>query len=672
MLASVSGCTLTTVAAAQTATRNATPSPAPSDAPVPTDAQAPAASAETTASSTEQAAATTDQANSSNTDIVVTGSRIARTGMTAPTPITVFSEKQLVQAAPSTVSEALRTLPALANTSGPQRNPGTISGGQSFLDLRSLGASRTLTLVNGQRFATSPLTGSVDVNLIPAALIQRVEIVTGGASAAYGSDAVAGVVNFILDTDYSGVKADGYYGFSQVGENREVKFQAAAGSNFADGRGHFVVAGEYFDNGGARPEKRDWSTRGNNFIVGQNGGLVVSSDVRTVGTFGGLIQMGNGGTAAANASFAGIQFLPGGATAPYSFGSYRSGELQIGGDGINTELIQDITRPLTRKNIYGRAEYELLPGTKVYAEALYGQSKSDYVNSYNRNRFGNQLTIRTDNAYLPQLLKNQAAAAGVTSFTVLRYSREGGFVHTDNDAKTQRYNVGINGKIGSAWKWDAYYQHAFAKQNTDIENDQNATRYNLAADAVVNPATRQIVCRSTLTNPTNGCVPLNIFGEGSPSTAALAYVLGTSSAVSRLKQDVAAANLSGKVIDGWAGPISLAVGGEWRRERASVESDPQSIAGQYLFGNPQPWTGGYSAKEAYAETVVPLLRDLSFAKNLELNAAGRVTDYSTSGTIWSWKAGLSYTPFDGLRLRGTRSRDIRAPNSSELFNRGRT
>lgn len=611
------------------------------------------------------------EASASITDIVVTGSRIARTGMTAPTPVTIFSEKELVQAAPSTVSEALRTLPALTNTSGPQRNPGTISGGQSFLDLRSLGPSRTLTLVNGQRFATSPLTGSVDVNLIPAALIQRVEIVTGGASAAYGSDAVTGVVNFILDTRYSGVKADGYYGFSQVGDNREVKLQVAAGSDFAEGRGHIVIAGEYFDNAGARPEKRDWSTRGNNFIVGPSGGLIVASNVRTLGTYGGLIQNGNGGSAAANASFAGIQFLPGGTPAPYSFGSYRNGELQIGGDGINTELIQDITRPLTRKNAYGRVEFEVLPDTKVYAEALYGQGKSDYVNSYNRNRFGNQLTIRTDNAYLPQSLRTQAAAAGVTSFTVLRYSQEGGFVHTVNDAATQRYNVGANGKLGG-WKWDVYYQHAFAKQSTDILNDQNATRYSLAVDAVVNPANGQIVCRSTLTNPTNGCVPLNIFGEGSPSPAALAYAIGASQAVSRLTQDVTAANISGNLLDGWAGPISLAAGAEWRRERASVTSDPLSIAGQYLFGNPQPWSGGYSAKEAYAEIVVPLLRDVPMAEDLELNVAGRLTGYSTSGKIWSWKAGLSYTPFAGLRLRATRSRDIRAPNSSELFNKGRT
>lgn len=625
-----------------------------------------------TAVAPAQAEAAPAEEAASTASIVVTGSRIARTGFNTPTPVTALSEQQLVQSAPSTVTEALRTLPALVNTSGPQRNSGTVNGGQSFLDLRSLGPSRTLTLLDGKRFVTSALSGSVDANLIPSALIQRVEVVTGGASAAYGSDAVAGVVNFILDKNYKGMKLDGYYGISQRGDNREFKVTGAVGSDFADGRGHIVVAGEYFDNNGVRPEDRKWSSQGRTFIGGPAGGpkQISASNVRTLGTNGGMILTGNGGSAAANAALAGIQFRPDGSTAPYSFGTYRSGALQIGGDGIDSALIQQLARPLTRKNVFAHASFEVSPSIKLFAEGLYGESSTDYVNAYNRHQFGNPLTIRADNAYLPAAIRTQMAATGVTSLTFLRHSRERGFVHTENDATTQRYLAGAEGKIGS-WKWDAYYQHGQSKQVTDILNVEDVPHFTAAIDAVVNPANGQIVCRSSLANPTNGCVPFNPFGENRASNAALDYALGTSHSVSKLKQDVVAVNASGKLLEGWAGPISLAIGAEYRKERARVTADDRSIAGAFLFGNPQPWTGAFSVKEAYVETVVPLLANQSFAKNLELNAAARVTDYSTSGSITSWKVGLSYTPFDGLRFRGTRSRDIRAPNMSELFNAGR-
>lgn len=623
---------------------------------------------------TPQAATATnagDGATGAVTDIVVTGSRVARPGLTSPTPVTALSNDQLVKASPSTVTEALRTLPALVNTAGPQRNSGTTNGGQSFLDLRSLGPSRTLTLLNGQRFVAGSLNGSVDVNLIPSALIQRVDIVTGGASAAYGSDAVAGVVNFILDTKFQGAKLDGYYGVSQRGDNLELKLAGAYGFSFADDRGHLVVSGEYFRNKGVRPEDRKWSSQGHNYINGPAGGptLIEAYDVRTIGTYGGMILTGNGGTAAQNASLAGIQFTPSGTAAPYSFGNYRTSTQQIGGDGVDTELVQDLVRPLDRKSFYGHGEYDLTDNVTVFGEALWGNSESKYVTSLNRNQVGNVLTIRPDNAYLPASVK-ALIPAGVTSLTFLRHSPERGFVYSDNEVTTQRYVGGARGKIG-AFKWDGYFQHGRTKVDTDILNVNNVTNLALAIDAVVSPTTGQIVCRSTLTNPTNGCVPINLFGVGAPSAAALDYTRGTSHSTSNLTEDEGQLNISGPIFEGWAGPVSVAVGGEWRQEKAVTTVDALSLAGAYLFGNPQPWSGKYNVKEGYAEIVFPLLRNVSFAKSLELNAAGRVTDYSTSGTIPSWKVGLSYVPVDGLRFRVTRSRDIRAPNVSELFSAGR-
>ena len=192
-----------------------------------------------------------------NGDVVVTGSRIARAGFSAPTPVTVLGTDQLAKAAPSTLAESLRQLPSLTNTSGPQRNSGTTQGGQSFLNLRSLGPSRTLTLLDGRRFVATNLTGSVDVNILPAGIVQRVEVVTGGASAAYGSDAVAGVVNFILDKEFTGLKGELNYGFADEGDDQQVRATLSAGHSFADGKGHLLVSGDYFSSqgvpGGDRP-----------------------------------------------------------------------------------------------------------------------------------------------------------------------------------------------------------------------------------------------------------------------------------------------------------------------------------------------------------------------------------------------------------------------------------
>lgn len=525
-------------------------------------------------------------------------------------------------------------------------------------------------LLDGRRFVTSALTGSVDSNLIPSALIDRVEIVTGGASAAYGSDAVAGVVNFILNKKFTGVKLDTQYGITDKSDNEEFKVSGAVGTKFADDRGHIVVAGEYFNTKGVLPQNRDWSTKAYNFINGPAGGptRILSANVLTVGTFGGMILNGNGGSAAANAAIGGIQFLPGGVSAPYSFGSYRSGAQQIGGDGVNSELYQQLARPLKRKNVFARAEFEVTPSIKLFAEGQYGTSFTDYVNGTNRNQIGNTLTIKRDNAYLPANILSQMIAGNITTLTFVRHTRERGYVHTQNEASTSRAVVGAEGLLGD-WKWDLYYQHGHSKQHNDILNMMNVPKMNLAVDAVVSNG--QIVCRSTLTAATNGCVPFNVFGVGAPSEAAMDYVFGTSTSDSTLNEDNVAANFSGNLLQGWAGPISVAFGGEYRKDKARVTADAESLKSAWLFGNPQPWSGEVSVKEGYIETDVPLLADKTLFEKLDFNAAYRLTDYSTSGSIIAWKAGLSWIPVDGLRFRATRSRDIRAPNVNELFSAGR-
>lgn len=642
----------------------------------------PAAAAEPQAADTDQAAES-DTANPDTKDaeITVTGSRIARAGFTAPTPVTVIDVESLTKAAPSTLAEALRELPSLTNTSGPQRNSGTANGGQSFLNLRSLGATRTLTLLDTRRVVATNLTGSVDVNIMPSGIIQRVEVVTGGASAAYGSDAVAGVVNFIIDKKFTGLKGELNKGISQYGDNEESRATLSGGVEFAGGRGHILASAEYFKNEGVPGGERDWARQGvaliNNPAAPPT--FLVKNNVLTVGTYGGLITTGTGGTAANNALFKGIQFLPGGIAAPYDFGTWTTSTQQIGGDGVASERVQEINRPLERGSAYGRVSFDASDSITLSADVMYGRSVSDVVNSFNRRQTANPLNLKADNAFLPAALRTQMAAAGVTGFTFLRFSREGGMVYTHVDSATLRSSIGADGKIGSL-KWNLYYQYGRTTQNNEVRHDEITANMNLASDAVFVTAANagtsglavgSIVCRSTLTAPTNGCVPFNVFGEGSPSAAALAYTRGTSRSDAVLRQDVFAGSLAGPLLDGWAGPISFATGAEYRKESVVLTTDALSPTGAFLFGNPNPWSGDINVKEGFAELVVPLLKDAPLVRDLELNAAGRMTDYSTSGTVKTWKVGVSWKLFDDLRLRGTRSRDIRAPNLSELFQAGR-
>ena len=640
-------------------------------------AQVSPATAETD-QTTEDAAAV--DPTDSGQDIVVTGSRVSRPGYTAPTPVTSLSSGELTKSSPSTIADALRTLPALTNTSGTQRNSGSAGGGQSFLNLRGLGATRTLTLVDGRRFVSTNITGSVDANLIPSALVERVDIVTGGASAAYGSDAVAGVVNFVIDTRFKGLKGSAQYGISSEGDNREFVATLTGGTRFADDRGRIVVSGEYFRNDGIAGDARRWARSGYQVITrpGAAGTAadptqILAANVRLVSSYGGLILNGNGGTAAANASFRGITFNPDGSPRAFDFGTLTSTGTQVGGDGIDNGIIQQINRPLERKAVFGHATFDVTPEWNVFVQASYGDVHSDYINGPNvHNSSAAQtafITIQRDNAFLPQAVRDQMLARGVTSLTMTRWDLEDGKTHTDNRNKTTRVVGGFAGKIGS-WSLDGYYQWGQNLNTNIVKTTNRIGNFTRAVDSV-RTASGAVVCRSTLTDPTNGCVPFNPFGVGAPSQAALAYVNGDSPAYIRTTQQAAAVNLSGEPFATWAGPVSLAVGAEYRRETARVRSDALSVQNGYKIGNQQPWSGDYDIREFYAETVVPLARDMTLLNLLEVNGAVRRTDYSTSGAVTTWKGGVTYKPVDDLRLRLTRSRDIRAPNLNELFSRGR-
>jgi len=616
-------------------------------------------------------------------EVVVTGSRIQRVGtFTSPTPVTTTAREELEAAAPSTLAAGLQTLPSVNVGGGPTAGGGTANGGQNFLSLRGLGSDRTLTLVDGRRFTPSNNAGGVDSNLIPSGIVERVDIVTGGASAAYGSDAVAGVINFILMKNFDGLKIDGHYGQSEHSDNKEVKAALTYGRKLFDGRGNTMIGLEYFDNKGVDGDARGFRREASNIIpnLGGTPTSIAARDIRTPFTQGGLIVTGAGGSAANNAAFQGIQFGPGGVTQPYNYGMVVSDRgitsgFQSGGDGFRVSTGQEIVRPLRRFTAYSRSDFDITESVNAFVEASYGYTRSLLKNSPTTHT----LTIQRDNAFLarsaPQLVA-QMTAMNVPRLTLNRLTlEEDRHTATLNLNMTTRVLAGLQGDI-AGWKWQATVQQGVNRNKSHVENNLVTARMGFAADAVVNPANGAIVCRATLPGATfnaaaAGCTPFNPFGENAPSAEALQYVFGELTSLARTEMKGVEASISGEVFDLPAGAVAVAFGGEYRRDESKLSVDPISQAGGYRLVNAQAFRGRSNTKEVFAEADVPLLRDAPLVEDLRLNLAARYTDYSFSGGVETWKVGLNWAVTSDLRLRATKSRDIRAPNLTELYATGR-
>jgi outer membrane receptor protein involved in Fe transport len=616
--------------------------------------------------------------NDSGGDIIVTGSRL-RTGFAAPTPVTVTSSEQLRDASPGLISDALNQLPAFKNSSrSATAGPSSLRGnGAALLNLRGLEPQRTLVLLDGRRVVSSSAGGSPDVNLFPQDLVSRVEVVTGGASAVYGSDAVAGVVNFILDKDFTGLRLRGQSGISTYGDGGSRQVSATGGLSFADGRGHVIATTEYFTQDEIKPiNDRDWSQQGYAIIANPNGppSRLIAPTRASNSALGGLIVGG---------PLAGIQFLSGGVSAPFRLGTAVTGTTMIGGDGPITQT--GLAAGLERWSNFGRVSFDVSPELSVFTEGAYAKSTSAYDIVANSATGALAYTIFSDNAFLPADIKARMQAAGVTSFRLARTNSDAPFIRADSTSKTYRAAGGFTYNVTPDLSFDGYFSHGTNKYTVLTSNDPVYRRRYASADAVFNPATNQIVCRSTLLGFDPGCVPTNLFGPGSPSQESIDYVLQTAHQFLTLKQDVASLIARGSPFSTGAGKVSIAAGFEYRKEKASQTSDeiastaisadglrgiPAGVVGQvggYQLSSNQPFTGSYDVKEGFLEVDAPLLADVGFFHLLSLNGAIRYIDYSTVGGLTTWKVGAVWEPFADLRFRGTRSRDIRAANVSELF-----
>ena len=649
-------------------------------------------------------------------EVIVTGSRVA-SGANAPTPVTAVTPEMINQIELPNIADALIQLPALRTSTTANRGGqgGTVG---SNLILRGLGQLRTLTLVNGQRFVPTMQFGlstgsqAVNVESIPQGLIKRVDVVTGGASAAYGSDAVAGVVNFVLDKDFKGFKAEVTTGQTQRNDGRNYAAEMSAGTAFAGGRGHILADLEYARDEGVPIDplglqgSRDWNSDArtigsesvggvrslitgarfwqyplNGLVDGCLTGGTISNGVVTGGTQKGLTACPVYGLGFDNAGLT---------THAYDFGvrtSATTSRFAVGGEGSQPGPQGVIDSPSTRHMIYGRVSYDLTSKTNVYFDLLDHDTKVSTTAGHATPQFVDTsriygFEIAQDNPYLPASLLTQMQTNNVSAINlskIFNYNVEQGF-----QAHTSRYSAGLKHDFNDNWSADAYYTYGKINSTmtlTNFTNDNhlyNALHAIRATTAGSSWAAGDIVCASTVAGTRDGCITWNPFGRTALTAAQQAYINPTDYYFSTNTQEVAEATVKGSAFNLPAGPVDVAFGGGYRAEAVSRTSDSlgqtlvpnafnAKILGSLVYLNNPAIAGSTHLWETFGEAEVPLLKGMPLAQSLAANFALRYTDYSNGGGVTTWKAGLTYVPVDGVRIRGALSRDVRAPNLVELF-----
>lgn len=614
-------------------------------------------------------------------EVTVTGSRVITSNANSPTPIMGISTSQLQAADPGTLAQSVNLLPVFSGSRGLSSNPGVgdtaVQGGNGVADvlnLRNLGAQRTLILFDGQRVPPTLATGIVDIDMIPQALIQRVDVVTGGASAVYGSDAVSGVVNFITNKHFNGLTVNTQYSISQYDDDKTPDFSVVAGTGLFDGRGHIEGSYEFRDDPGIpyrsdRPWDDLYSVEGAGTAANP---YRLDSDVHLDGyPFGGLIT---------NGVLKGQTFAANGVLSPFENGlATGTACCQIGGGGGYED--GSLSASLRSQQLFGRMDYDFtdnLHGHVVAAADLKGNE--DYTTYAQLSK----VTLSADNAFLPAAYQQELAAAGQSTFDLSELMsdapREEGVVQSDQ----YYFNTGLDGDLGK-YRWAASYNYGLSRMETTAMNDVNEQNLAAALDAVVDPSTGKTVCAASLTDPAaySSCAPLDVFGPTAASRAAINYVLGDVNFDNYTRESDVNGQLTGAPFSTWAGPVNMALSAEWRRESYSADSNgsPSDYANcTDLTYNCTPgvttdWSQTFAGTNTVSESVAegaiefdaPLLENLPLVKSLDLNGAARYTSYQTVGDYVTWKIGLNWRVNGQFRIRATESRDIRAPTLFDLY-----
>ncbi|TIX48829.1 TonB-dependent receptor domain-containing protein [Alteraurantiacibacter aquimixticola] len=671
-----------------------------------------------------------DGAEIEEDEIIVTGSRVQRSTFDTPSPVTVFDSENIENLGLTDVGDIVSQLPANSNFfSSNNVGLGNFNVGAQFVNLRGLNpffGTRTLTLVDTHRVVPTATGGGVDITLIPSMLVERTETVTGGASALYGSDAIAGVVNIILDKDLTGLRAQADFTRTDAGDGYEYHASAAFGTEFAGGRGHFVFGGEYqqTDAIGNCSEERGWcseryglftntgyATNGlPHYIIGPQAysanqsltGVLVPCTVfagaciNVPEVSGDLMQFNADGTEL-------IPFNRGFHSTGAGFFGFR----QDGDDEFSAGAYDGTTlRPeVERYTLLGHATYELGSNIELFLEGSYAHSAA--VNPvatgaigpyaleiFDRGYVG--FRVFNDNAFLPAEAAALIGPAGA-GFGRNMLSEQSARNETNNS--TWRALGGLEGELGGGWIWDAYFSHGENKNDQHLFHNVVAPFLTFALDAVqtdggivcgvdvpgrINPNTGAPYTADDVAyaNSAGPCVPLNLFGIGNADPAAVDYAFRTLEELSTIKQDVAAVNVAGDLFDGFgAGAVKLAAGAEWRRETVNVTHDLENTPfyNDFTLSYGLDYGGNIQVLEGYAELIVPVFENGALGRYFELDLAARGTSNKAKGTAGeyagetassefvTWKVSALWDVTDWLRFRATRSRDVRAPQFRELF-----
>jgi outer membrane receptor protein involved in Fe transport len=669
--------------------------------------------------------------DASGQTITVTGSRIRRPNLESTVPVTSIGGEEFFETGQVSVGDVLNELPALRSTfsqSNSTRFLGT--AGLNLLDLRGLGTQRTLVLVNGRRHVGSDILSNAvtpDVNTFPTDLIERVDVVTGGNSAIYGSDAIAGVVNFILKKDFEGIQVRGQGGVSKYGDAGSYYASALLGTNFAEGRGNVALNLEY-----ARQE--DFYASGRPNLRNNQGFVVVDTDpagsdgnpdrqffrdirfatLSIGGQVGFASPTGACGRDALGAAYTcAFVFNPDGSLTPQTgtrVGLAPNGNF-IGGNGINNRERNSlgILPQLDRYSANLIAHFTISDALEPFVEAKY--VRTDSLGSASGPAFFQGSTIdanrerpRLDNPFLTDQARNlitqqllivnpAATITGATRFQLRKNLLDLGDREETARRETYRIVGGIRGEFNDDWGYEVSANYGEFKEATTVRGNLNQQRFVLAMDSVRDPATGNIVCRSQidpaaarifpfansdaaaearLGADVAACVPLNPFGEGNITPAMSNYVIQDTVSRGKISQFVLNAFLSGdssQLFELPAGPVGFALGAEYRRETAFFKADDLVAAG-LTFYNALPLFDppAFEVKELFGEIRVPILSEVPFFHELTVSGAGRVADYNgATGTVFAYNGGVDWAPIQDLRLRANYSRAVRAPNLSDLF-----
>ena len=690
-------------------------------------------------------------------EIQVTGTRIRTTdGMVTPTPVTSVTMADISDLRPGiSISEQLDALPQFLNTQTAQRSGATLFGdaGGSYLNLRNMGKQRTLILFDGSRIVPADRSSSVNVDNLPTALVRSVDVVTGGASAAYGADALAGVVNFVLDRDFEGVKTSVSSGITEMGDGENWNFSVAGGKQIGD---RLNLIGSIESRQVKQILRSPYDTENWNSI-----GLVINP-AWTPGNTSVPQRITAPNVHSATQSATGLISQTGFGLNRYTFSEdgksvrpFVSGDIpnrfgagtnnmQSGGPEAELAKRSYLNGPtgneVKNRSAFGAIKYSLSASTELFGQVMLGRTESNGNNLLGSGNWAGTnyfLTAYVDNPFLPDVVRNAMIAEKRTSIQIQksgqiripgRFNIDDG---RDNRNISQMFSTsaGFDHDFENGWNLRATYQYGESKLTSAGYPIVRSDRLAMALDAVRNPTTGAIICNVQSFNPTpeqlaasvkglttttprlqdfpsgaapalspiwddnaiRDCVPLNMFGLASASREASSYVMGNKKGFRDLDQHFAEILLTGELHEGWgAGPISFAAGLTWRDEwfnqyATPVESEQgplnapsvgiRGIAGGPISGNRSlflftatSWaTGAFNVWEAFSEVNVPIWESASGNQRFDTTVAYRSSDYSLTGRIESWKLGGEIQLMDGLRIRATRSRDVREPTFGELF-----